>query len=171
MPRGRSGVLFALLLLSGPACFNPALPADTAIACGGDGDCPDGLVCAGFLERCGLETARALVITADAEGGEAGSMEALVASVRDRRPDLAIFARARDSQQALRLYDLGVTDAVPETVEASLQLSEAVLVGVGAPVGPVIASIHERRDEFRRELNRGDGFLAKTRRKPSVSAS
>jgi len=126
---------------------------------------------AGFLERCGLETARALVITADAEGGEAGSMEALVASVRDRRPDLAIFARARDSQQALRLYDLGVTDAVPETVEASLQLSEAVLVGVGAPVGPVIASIHERRDEFRRELNRGDGFLAKTRRKPSVSAS
>jgi len=45
-------VLFALLLLSGPACFNPALPADTAIACGGDGDCPDGLVCAGFLERC-----------------------------------------------------------------------------------------------------------------------
>ena len=126
---------------------------------------------AGFLERCGLETARALVITADAEGGEAGSMEALVASVRDRRPDLAIFARARDSQQALRLYDLGVTDAVPETVEASLQLSEAVLVGVGAPVGPVIASIHERRDEFRRELNRGDGFLAKTRRKPSASAS
>jgi CPA2 family monovalent cation:H+ antiporter-2 len=118
----------------------------------------------GFLERCGLETARALVITADAEGGEAGAVESLVASVRERRPDIAIFARARDSQQALRLYDLGVTDAVPETVEASLQLSEAVLVGVGAPVGAVIASIHERRDEFRRELNRGDGFMAKARR-------
>jgi len=55
-----------------------------------------------------------------------------------------------------------VSDAVPETIEASLQLSEAVLVGVGVPAGPVIASIHERRDEFRRELNRGDGFLAKT---------
>jgi CPA2 family monovalent cation:H+ antiporter-2 len=123
----------------------------------------------GFLERCGLESARALVITADADadGGGAGSVEALVASVRERRPDLAIFARARDSQQALRLYDLGVTDAVPETVEASLQLSEAVLFGVGAPAGPVIASIHERRDEFRRELNRGDGFLAKTRRNPA----
>ena len=121
----------------------------------------------GFLERCGLEGARALVITADADGDDAGAVEALVASVRDRRPDLAIFARARDSQQALRLYELGVTDAVPETVEASLQLSEAVLVGVGAPVGPVIASIHERRDEFRRELNKGDGFLAKSRGKSS----
>ena len=34
---------------------------------------------------------------------------------------------------------------VPETIEASLQLSEAVLVDVGVPVGPVIASIHEKR--------------------------
>jgi CPA2 family monovalent cation:H+ antiporter-2 len=121
----------------------------------------------GFLERCGLESARALVITTDSDDGNAGSVEALVALVRERSPDLAIFARARDGQQALRLYDLGVTDAVPETVEASLQLSEAVLFGVGAPAGPVIASIHERRDEFRRELNRGDGFLAKTRRNPA----
>jgi CPA2 family monovalent cation:H+ antiporter-2 len=123
----------------------------------------------GFLERCGLGTARALVITADADGDDAGAVETLVASVRDRRPDLAIFARARDSAQALRLYELGVTDAVPETVEASLQLSEAVLVGVGTPVGPVIASIHARRDEFRRELNQGEGFLSKSRQKARVS--
>ena len=37
----------------------------------------------------------------------------------------------------------------PETIEASLQLSEAVLVDIGIPMGLVIASIHERRDEFR----------------------
>jgi CPA2 family monovalent cation:H+ antiporter-2 len=41
---------------------------------------------------------------------------------------------------------------VPETIEASLQLSEASLVGLGLPTGPVIASIHEMRDEFRTEL-------------------
>jgi CPA2 family monovalent cation:H+ antiporter-2 len=116
----------------------------------------------GFLQRCGLDTARALVITADSNGDGGGGVEALVALARDQRADIVIVARARDSQEALRLYDLGVSDAVPETIEASLQLSEAVLVGVGVPAGPVIASIHERRDEFRRELNRGDGFLAKT---------
>ncbi len=48
--------------------------------------------------------------------------------------------------------EFGVTDAVPETIEASLQLSEASLVGLGLPAGPVIASIHEMRDTFRTEL-------------------
>ena len=51
------------------------------------------------------------------------------------------------------LYKLGVTDAIPETIEASLQLSEAVLVDIGVPMGYVIASIHEKRDIFRRELS------------------
>jgi monovalent cation:H+ antiporter-2, CPA2 family len=37
-----------------------------------------------------------------------------------------------------------VTDAVLETIEASLQLSEAALLGLGLPTGPVIASIHQR---------------------------
>jgi CPA2 family monovalent cation:H+ antiporter-2 len=50
------------------------------------------------------------------------------------------------------LYRLGATDAVPEAIEASLQLSEAALVGLGLPMGPVIASIHEKRDEIRRGL-------------------
>jgi CPA2 family monovalent cation:H+ antiporter-2 len=49
---------------------------------------------------------------------------------------------------------------VPETVEASLQLSEAALVGLGVPTGPVIASIHDKRDEFRYMLQEaaGDGY-------------
>jgi CPA2 family monovalent cation:H+ antiporter-2 len=50
------------------------------------------------------------------------------------------------------LYKAGATDAVPETLEASLQLSEAVLVDLGVAMGPVIASIHEKRDELRAEI-------------------
>jgi monovalent cation:H+ antiporter-2, CPA2 family len=45
-----------------------------------------------------------------------------------------------------------VTDAVPETLEASLQLSEAVLVDIGLAMGPVIASIHEKRDQLRAQI-------------------
>ena len=52
---------------------------------------------------------------------------------------------------------------VPETVEASLQLSEALLVEIGVPMGLVIASIHERRDEFRKALNRPDSLGGRTR--------
>jgi CPA2 family monovalent cation:H+ antiporter-2 len=103
-----------------------------------------------FLARCGLAEAPALVVTMDDPDGA----EAIVAVARALRPDLTIVARARDARHAQRLYDLGATDAVPETVEASLQLSEALLVEIGVPMGLVIASIHERRDEFRKALNR-----------------
>jgi CPA2 family monovalent cation:H+ antiporter-2 len=46
---------------------------------------------------------------------------------------------------------VGATDAVPETIEASLQLAEALLVDIGIPMGPVIASIHEKRAEIQRQ--------------------
>ncbi|KQV62452.1 MULTISPECIES: cation:proton antiporter [unclassified Caulobacter] len=113
-----------------------------------------------LLERCGLATARAVVITMDAPEGA----EAVVAAARGARPDVPIVVRARDARHAARLYELGATDAVPETIEASLQLSEAVLVDIGVPMGLVIASIHERRDEYRKVLNRPDALGGRRRR-------
>ena len=113
-----------------------------------------------LLERCGLATARAVVVTMDAPE----AAEAVVAAVRGARPELAIVARARDARHAARLYELGATDVVPETIEASLQMSEAVLVDIGVPMGLVIASIHERRDEYRKILNRPDALGGKRRR-------
>lgn len=73
----------------------------------------------------------------------------LTTQLRARFPDLTIVARARDTDHAAELYRAGATDAVPETLESSLQLSEAVLVDLGIAMGPVIASIHEKRDELR----------------------
>jgi len=101
-----------------------------------------------FLRRCGIDAARALVVTMDAPRAN----EAVVAAARRLRPDLTLVARARDADHARMLYELGVTDAVPETIEASLQLSEAALVDIGVPMGLVIASIHEKRDEYRKLL-------------------
>jgi CPA2 family monovalent cation:H+ antiporter-2 len=113
-----------------------------------------------FLMRIGLAEARALVVTMDAFE----AAEAVVAAARQARPDLVIVARARDARQAGRLYELGATEAVPETVEASLQLSEALLVDIGVPMGLVIASVHEKRDEIRKSLNRPDALGAKMRK-------
>ena len=112
----------------------------------GDGSHPE------FLRACGIDRARALVITLDTPS----SIEAVVAAARQERTDITIVSRARDARHAAQLYDLGVDDAVPETIEASLQLSEAVLADIGVPMGLVIASIHERRDEFRAMLRRDD---------------
>ena len=102
-----------------------------------------------FLEKCGLGVARGLVVTLN----DPRVAEEVVAAARAERADLTIVARARDAEQARRLYDLGATDAVPETIEASLQLSEAALLDMGVAAGYVIASIHEKRDEFRKLLN------------------
>ncbi|MGA0602638.1 cation:proton antiporter [Caulobacter sp. KR2-114] len=107
-----------------------------------------------LLHKLGLEQARALVCTMDAPE----VAEAVTAAARGLRPDLTLVVRARDARHARRLYDLGATDAVPETVEASLQLSEATLVDIGVPMGLVIASIHEKRDEFRKALNRPEAL-------------
>ena len=76
----------------------------------------------------------------------------LTKQLRQVFPELPIVARARDTAHAAKLYKAGVTDAVPETLEASLQLAEAALVDIGVPMGPVIASIHEKRDELRAEI-------------------
>lgn len=113
-----------------------------------------------FLRRCGLAEALALVVTMDNTEGA----EAVVGLARTLSPTLAIVARARDARHAQRLYELGATDAVPETVEASLQLSETILVEIGVPMGLVIASIHERRDEYRAALNRPEALGGRTRR-------
>lgn len=98
-----------------------------------------------LLENFDLERVSALIMTMD----DPVSVVQLTRRVREAHPDLTIVARARDPEHAAALYRAGATDAVPETVESSLQLSEAVLVDIGVPMGSVIASIHEKRAELR----------------------
>lgn len=101
-----------------------------------------------LIDRLQLGHAAALVLTMD----DPVLVAQIARRVRGWCPELAIIARARDPAHAALLYRAGVTDAVPETVEASLQLSEAVLVDIGLAMGPVIASIHEKRSELRAEI-------------------
>lgn len=103
-----------------------------------------------LIERLSLHAARALILTMD----DPVLTVRVTRQVRALAPDLPIIARARDADHATELYRAGVTDAVPETLESSLQLSEAVLVDLGVAMGPVIASIHEKRDELRQAIRR-----------------
>ncbi|MES1985192.1 MAG: cation:proton antiporter [Pseudomonadota bacterium] len=98
-----------------------------------------------MLDKLRLGHARALILT----------MDDPVLSVRVTRrvrgwvPDLPIIARARDTDHAAELYKAGASDAVPETLESSLQLAETALVDLGVAMGPVIASIHQMREDLR----------------------
>jgi CPA2 family monovalent cation:H+ antiporter-2 len=101
-----------------------------------------------FLARIGERQPSAFILTMD----NPVLVNRLARQLRQAFPELAIVARARDTAHAADLYKAGVTDAVPETLEASLQLSEAALVDLGVAMGPVIASIHEKRSELRAEI-------------------
>lgn len=103
------------------------------------------------LERLGVAGAPAVILTMD----EPVLAQRITRKLRAAYPDLPIIARARDSAHAAVLYRAGASTAVPETLESSLQLSEAVLVDLGVPMGPVIASIHEKRDELRERIRDG----------------
>ncbi|GAA4041242.1 cation:proton antiporter [Sphingomonas rosea] len=106
------------------------------------------------VERFHLSEAAALVLTMD----DPVLTVRLSRDARDACPDLSIIARARDGAHAAQLYKAGATDAVPETMEGSLQMSEAVLVDIGVAMGPVIASIHEKRSQLRAAI-REEGEL------------
>ena len=117
-----------------------------------------------LLASVGLDTARALVVTID----NRERADTIVTNARAARPDLLIVARARDATHAAHLYGVGATDAVPETIEASLQLSETVLVDLGIPMGPVLVSIHERRARFQADIRRMAPDASTVRDRPRI---
>lgn len=107
--------------------------------------------------RMGAADAAAVILTMD----EPVTAQRIVRKLRVQFPDLPIIARARDIEHAAQLYRAGATHAVPETLESSLQLSEAALVETGVAMGPVIASIHEKRDEYRDMIMEQGGLTEK----------
>ena len=117
------------------------------------------------LDRLGVDRAPAVILTMD----EPVLAQRLTAKLRKAYPDLPIIARARDLTHAAALYRAGASTAVPETLESSLQLSEAVLVDLGVAMGPVIASIHEKRDSFRERIREEADLEYKPKLRTSIA--
>jgi CPA2 family monovalent cation:H+ antiporter-2 len=107
-----------------------------------------------MIAHLDLDRASIVVLTMD---GPVGQLR-LTRRIRAEHPTLPIAARARDAAHAAELYRAGATEAVPEQLESSYQLSEAVLTGIGVAVGPVIASLHEQRAEARAAIMRLGGL-------------
>jgi CPA2 family monovalent cation:H+ antiporter-2 len=81
------------------------------------------------LEAVGAGAADAIVVTMN----DPEAVEHIVAEARRTWPRVPVYARARDAAQARRLQAAGAAKATPETVEAALQLGEALLGGIGVP--------------------------------------
>ena len=101
----------------------------------GDASHPD------MLRKVGVDQAAALVITMDSPVAAAHVVE----TARRYWPDLLIYARARDRAHSVQLIGRGANHVIPETIEASLQLGEMVLMGVGVPDQAARRIIEARR--------------------------
>lgn len=94
-----------------------------------------------MLNRTHIDKAQGIVITIDS----AAAAEKIIKEIRLTWPLVPIYARARDGAHAARLTQAGATLAVPETIEASLQLAGRVLHGSGVAEEIVFRRIEEQR--------------------------
>lgn len=101
-----------------------------------------------ILHRLGIGRAASVVVTMDS----ATAAENIVAAIRRDWPHLPIYARVRDAAHARRLVAAGATHVIPETVEASLELGEAVLIGVGVPDEAARRIVADRREREKAAL-------------------
>ena len=105
-----------------------------------------------LLRRLGIEEASALVVTMD----DAELAERVVDVAHRSWPRLPIFCRARDPDHAARLLHRGATKVIPEAMEATLQLGEAVLQGAGIPEDAARQLVEMRREELQSVLELKD---------------
>jgi voltage-gated potassium channel Kch len=100
------------------------------------------------LDLAGTGRAAALVVTLD----RPGAAERIVATVRSFYPGATIVARAHDEVGSERLERLGATVVVPETLELSLIIGEAVLQRLCVPEPAAAAAAEVLRRYHRRGL-------------------
>jgi CPA2 family monovalent cation:H+ antiporter-2 len=93
------------------------------------------------LEALHAGQAAAIVIAID----RPGDVEQIVAMAKKAWPHVPVYARARDTEHASALHRAGATLASPEAIEATLDLGEAVLEGIGMPHEAARRFIEERR--------------------------
>lgn len=102
-----------------------------------------------LLRRVHAHESPAIVLTMD----HPQSALQAVRGIRREFPEIPLFARARDEQQARLLKLAGATVVVPETLEASLQLSAFVLESLGLEELEVDGIVDEERALFNEALS------------------
>lgn len=97
-----------------------------------------------LLRRVHAGDAPAIVLTMDQP---AAALQA-VRGIRREFPDVQLFVRSRDERHARILRQAGASVVVPETLEASLQLSSFVLEAMGIDERTVDGIVDRERDLF-----------------------
>lgn len=110
-----------------------------------------------LLRRVHADEAPAIVLTMD----HPSSALQAVRGIRREFPHARLFARSRDEKHARALKQAGASVVVPETLEASLQLSAFVLEAMGLDEDAVDDIVDRERDQFAQALTVPDRHTRK----------
>ena len=97
-----------------------------------------------FLKKCGLHSARAVIITIN----EPQHVDKITRLIHQLKPGISLIVRAHDESHAKKLYGLGADIVIPETLEASLQLSEESLSLLGVDAARASDTINQQRKDM-----------------------
>jgi CPA2 family monovalent cation:H+ antiporter-2 len=99
-----------------------------------------------ILKKAELERASALIITFD----DAHVAERIIQSARSINNDIPIVVRSKDEQHMDRLHNVGASNVVPESFEASMMLAIHVLQHLNISTIKSMAFVEKaRKDEYR----------------------
>jgi CPA2 family monovalent cation:H+ antiporter-2 len=102
------------------------------------------------LVAAALSRATAVVVTF----ADTAKALAILAHVRELRPDLPVVVRTFDDNDVGRLKEAGAAEVVAEVVEGSLMLATQTLMQLGVPLNRVLRRLRDVRQE-RYQLMRG----------------
>ena len=94
-----------------------------------------------ILKAVHIDKARVLVISYD----DYPASIKIIQATKSVRPDIPILVRTRDDSHLEDLQNLGATEIVPETLEASLMLSSHLLMLLNVPMKRVVRTMQEVR--------------------------
>jgi len=95
-----------------------------------------------LLEAVHIESAQALVISYD----DFAAASKIIQHTKLIRPDIPILVRTRDDSHLTELQEMGATEVIPETLEASLMLSSHLLMLLEVPMKRVVRTIQQVRE-------------------------
>ncbi|MBS3798678.1 cation:proton antiporter [Pseudoalteromonas sp. BDTF-M6] len=96
----------------------------------------------GILQRAGTANARLVVITFT----DLAKVKLVTEVIKEVAPEVKILARMPDDAHLEELKECGVSEVVPESLEASLMLSSHVLFMSGVPMKRILRRVSQERE-------------------------
>jgi CPA2 family monovalent cation:H+ antiporter-2 len=99
-----------------------------------------------ILQAAGIDKAKIILITIK----NSSVAKKIIHQVRQHRNDIPILVRSLDESRMDEFYELGATDVIPESLEASIIMASHLLIHLDVPLNEITRDIaNARKDRYK----------------------